>query len=169
MPARHRLDRLPRLALHAPLVSARSLLGLALLLLCVGCQTTAFKTRPVDSDDIDRSVTLPCTLANVWYRPQNNPEFKIPFTETGSLAVTADRALFTYESGSLTIPVSAITNVSWRKMVGDLQNEWAVVTWMENGAERVAGFTAANGYRYETSNKQLYSALCVAWQPQPTR
>jgi hypothetical protein len=143
-----------------PLVRSLALLSL----LCVGC-TTAQETRPLNSDDVDRSVTLPCTLPDVWYRPATKTEFGIPFTSTGTLIVTAETVQFTHDGSTMSIPVGAITSVVWRNMAGDRENEWAVVTWLDGESEQVAGFTAANAYRYHTSNKQLYSALVVAAGP----
>ena len=136
------------------------LLGLA----CTSWQTTAAQTRPVDSDDVDRTVTLPCTLTDVWYRPETNTEFGIPFTHNGTLTVSTEQLLYVYDGGTISVPVSAITAVSWRTMVGDRSNQWAAVTYLEGNAERQLGFTAADGYRYHTSNKTLYSAIVLAWQ-----
>ena len=149
---------------HRPSV-AGPLVALVLLGLAgPGCQTMAKESRPVNSDDIDRSVTLPATFADVWYRPATNTDFAIPFTHSGTLAVSPERLVFAHDGGALSVPVAAITAVSWRAMVGDRQNEWAAVTYMEGGAEQQLGFTAADGYRYKTSNKRLYSAIVLAWQ-----
>ena len=153
MPLRHRL------VVAGPL-AALLLLGLA----GPGCQTTAKESRPINSDDIDRSVTLPTTFEDVWYRPATNTDFAIPFTHSGTLTVSTDRLVFAFDGGALSVPVGAITAVSWRAMVGDRQNEWAAVTYLEGGAEQQVGFTAADGYRYKTSNKRLYSAIVLAWQ-----
>jgi len=143
----------------------RPLASLMLLgLLALGCQTTAQRTMPLNSDDIDSSVTLPATLVDVWYRPASKTEFGIPYTNSGTINVTSQMLTFSHDGGSLAIPTANVTSVAWRKMVGDRDNEWAVVTYLENGAEQVAGFTAADGYRFDTSNKQLYSALVLAWK-----
>ena len=142
----------------------RLLVLLVLGLAGAGCQTTAKSTRPINSDDVDRSVALPATFTDVWYRPATNTDFAIPFTHSGTLTVSPERLLFAYEGGALSVPVPAITAVSWRAMAGDRANEWAAVTYMESGSEQQLGFTAANGYRYHTSNKRLYSAIVLAWQ-----
>jgi len=147
-----------------PRSAALSLACVALLALLVGgCQTTARSTRPVNSDDVNRSIALPRTLMNVWYRPDVQPDNLIPYSSMGTLFVGTDAILFNGEEGfSLTIPTRAIRSVSWRQMNGDLQNEWAVIIWLEGGTERLIGFTAADGYRYDTSNRELYSAIVVA-------
>jgi hypothetical protein len=150
----------PRPSFAAAPAALLLLLGLA----GTSCQTTAKETRPTNSDDIDRSVTLPATFSDVWYRPATKTDFAIPFTYSGTLTVSTERLLFAYDGGSVSVPVPAITAVSWRTMVGDRANEWAAITYMESGAEQQLGFTAANGYRYHTSNKRLYSAIVLAWQ-----
>ena len=71
--------------------------------------------------------------------------------------------MFSGASQSLTIPTRAIEGVVWRQMLGDRQNEWAVIRWRDGGAEKLVGFTAADRYRFDTSNKELYSAIVVAW------
>ncbi|HZM00351.1 MAG TPA: hypothetical protein VFD43_08875 [Planctomycetota bacterium] len=151
---------------HRP-CSFRTLAGPALLallsLLGAGC-TTARETRPVNSDDYDRNQPLPVTLQDVWYRPATQEIFGIPYTHWGTLTVSKDGLVFTHDKGSLTIPVYDIRGVSWFTMEGDRNNEWAVVTFLENNGEQQAGFTAANGWNYHTSNKELYSAIVVAWQ-----
>ena len=149
---------------HRPLVAGPLAALLLLGLAGPGCQTTARETRPINSDDVDRSVTLPATFEDVWYRPATNTDFAIPFTHTGMLTVNPERLVFAYDGGSLSVPVAAITAVSWRPMVGDRQNEWAAVTYMDGGAEQQVGFTAADRYRFKTSNKRLYSAIVLAWQ-----
>lgn len=153
--------------LHAAL---RSLAGLALLAAaCGACQTTARATRPASSDDVDRGVGLPRTLANVWLRADTAPDFAIPYADMGTLLVASDAILFTGGRGTLTIPTRAILGVAWREMVGDQQNEWAVIRWLEDGVEKLAGFTAADRYRFDTSNRELYSAIVVAWESQAQR
>ncbi len=150
-------------AVRRPRFAAMSLACVATLaLLSAGCQTTARSTRPTSSDDVDRSVTLPRTLANVWYRADIQPDNHIPFSAMGTLLVGSDAIVYSSESESLTIPTRAIRSVVWRQMNGDLQNEWAVIIWLEGGAERMVGFTAADGYRFDTSNRELYSAISVS-------
>jgi hypothetical protein len=146
---------------------ARALAGAALLaLLCGGCQTTARSTRPMNSDDYDRGVTLPRTMANVWYRTDDLPVVGFPYQASGTLLVGTDAILFNSDEGSVNIPTRAIRSVVWRTMSGDRLNEWAVVKWVENGGEKLVGFTAADGYRFDTSNKELYSAIVMAWNAQ---
>jgi hypothetical protein len=153
---------------HIP--ALRPLIGLALLCLALAaCQTTARRTRPADSDDVDRSVRLPITLENVWYRPAIQPEHGIPFAATGTLLVGTDTLTYQHPAGSLSIRVADIRGVVWRVMQGDLQTEWAVVRYVEDGSEKLVGFTAADRYRFDTSNKALYSALVVAWESQAGR
>ena len=146
----------------------RPLAGLGLLgllgLLSLGCQTTAQRTYPMNSEDIDTSVTLPATLVDVWYRPAQQTMFGIPFTNSGTINVTSQMITFSHDGGSFAIPTANITSVAWRKMVGDRDNEWAVIVYLEGGEEQLAGFTAADGYRFDTSNKQLYSVLYLAWK-----
>jgi len=137
---------------------------LLLGLLCCAC-TTARETYPLNSDDFDRAVSLPATFEDVWYRPQDNPTFGIPYAAWGTLTVSADELRFTHSKGGFTIPVSRIDSVVWRDMTGDNNNEWAVVTFSDNGGPQVAAFTAANGWRYHTSNRQMYSALVRAAGP----
>jgi hypothetical protein len=145
--------------------AALSLAGLALVaLLCAGCQTTARRTRPANSDDVDRRVTLPRTLANVWIRDGEQPDAGIPYADAGTLLVGSDAILFNGEHRSMSIPARAIRDISWRTMGGDLQTEWAVIIWLEDGVEKLIGFTAADRYRFDTSNRDLYSALIVAWE-----
>ena len=153
------------LSIPAHPTASRPLAALMLLgLLAIGCQTTAQRTYPMNSEDIDSSVTLPATLVDVWYRPAEQTEFGIPFSNTGTISVTSQMITFSHDGGSLAIPIENVTSVAWRKMVGDLDNQWAVVIYIEGGEEQVAGFTAADGYRFDTSNKQLYSALYLAWK-----
>ena len=145
--------------------AALSLAGLALLALLAGaCQTTARDTRPASSDDVDRRVTLPRTLSNVWYRSAVAPDVAIPYADAGTLFVGADAIVFDGGSRSLTIPTRAIEGVVWRQMDGDRQNEWAVIRWREGGVEQLVGFTAADRYRFDTSNSELYSAIVLAWE-----
>ena len=149
----------------------KSLLSVVLLaLLCAGCQTTARDTRPVNSDDVNRNITLPRNLPNVWYRPDVGPAGQSPPIVNGTIMVGTDAILYNGEEGTtLNIPTRAIRSVVWRVMKSDLVNQWAVVIWLQDGAEQLVGFCAADGYRYDTSNKELYSAIVMAWQGQQKR
>jgi hypothetical protein len=154
------------------LSALRPLAGLGLAMLCLvlaACQTTARRTMPIDSEDVDRSVTLPRTLENVWYRPETQPDYGIPFAAAGTLLVSTEAILFNHGGGSLSIPVRDIRGVVWRPMQGDLQTEWAVIRYLEDGREKLVGFTAADRYRFHTSNKELYSAIVVTWESQAGR
>ncbi|HVQ27339.1 MAG TPA: hypothetical protein VMV01_19265, partial [Planctomycetota bacterium] len=76
----------------------RPLAVLALLgLPAAGCQTTAQRTMPLNSDDIDSSVTLPATLVDVWYRPATKTEFGIPYTSSGTISVTSQMITFGHD------------------------------------------------------------------------
>ncbi len=146
-------------------------LALLCLVMCAGCQTTARGSRPINSDDVDRSVSLPRTLQNVWFRPETQAQFAVPFTAEGTLLVSGEGLSFTHAGGMLSVPAHSIRSVNWRQMSGDRQTEWAVVCYMEGGTEKLVGFTAADRYRFDTSNKELFSAIVVAWesQTQPAR
>jgi len=144
-------------------------LAALLALPCGSCQTTAQSTKPLNSDDVDRSVTLPRTLANVWYRTDDLAMVGLPYESSGTLLVGTDAILFNTDGKSVNIPTRAIRSVVWRTMSGDRIREWAVVKWVENGSEKLVGFTAADGYRFDTSNRELYSAITVAWESQGKR
>jgi len=162
---RHAADaRLERAFRRRAALPLAGLALLALLALLAGCQTTARATRPASSDDVDRNVTLPATLANVWYRGETAPDVAIPYADTGTLLVGSDAILFNGSQQSLTIPTRSIEGVVWRQMSGDRQNEWAVIRWRDGSAEKLVGFTAADRYRFDTSNRELYSAIVLAWE-----
>lgn len=109
-------------------------------------------------------MTLPRSLANVWYRGEEPPDFAIPYADSGTLTVAAEGLSYRGERMSLDIPAPALLSVVWRPMDGDRQNEWAVVAWRDGAVERRLGFTAADRFRFETSNRELYSALVLAWE-----
>jgi hypothetical protein len=153
-----------RIKLFAPLAP------LALLcLLAVGCQTTARDTRPLNSEDVDTSVTLPRTFENVWYRSDTQPENHIPYAAEGTLLVTGDVVTFTGTGASLSIATRDIRDVLWRTLNGDLQNEWAIIYYREGGTEKIVGFTPGDRYRFHTSSKELYSAIVMAFRGQSRR
>lgn len=109
-------------------------------------------------------MTLPRTLANVWYRDEAPPGFAIPYADSGTLEVGPDRVSYRGEHHAFDIPAQALESVVWRPMDGDLQNEWAVVSWRDGATLRRLGLTAADRFRFETSNRELYSALVLAWE-----
>lgn len=88
------------------------------------------------------SPTTAWSFEKVWIH--GDKQFR-GFAARGTLTVSSAGLTFHTDKHDLDIPTTAIRSVSIGHMKGDAFNDWAIVTYDDNGTSRVAGFMDGNG------------------------
>jgi hypothetical protein len=78
---------------------------------------------------------FPVTLQGVWYRTDEFRPF-LPYKESGDLTVYPDKLLFSYEGGSLELPIAAITMLTPDTFL-ERDIDWLEVKYRQAGKDGV--------------------------------
>ncbi|MDH5190480.1 MAG: hypothetical protein OEW89_04450 [Gammaproteobacteria bacterium] len=100
-------------------------------------------TQPVVGIEIEKDVSLPLTVENIWYRTEKVRLLGLAYEESGTVTVSENSVEFTYEKGSIRIPRENIQKISWGKLSPDIVNHWVIVHYTDSGKGAVAAFKGA--------------------------
>ena len=121
-----------------------------------------FAVGPVQDRAGGPDITLPREFSNVWYRPGDRGfSFKV-YSASGKLVITETRLVFGGADETLEIDAREIKSVTWGRMRGDNQNDWAIIRYGE--PEKVAGFKDGNRLGWGTDTKLIHSTLMSAFE-----
>ncbi len=86
------------------------------------------------------------TFEKAWFRGEKHSPVSFRwFDASGILDVGPSSVTFHSDKRDLTIPISAIREITTGHMKGDSQNDWAIVNYDEGGTNRVVGFKDGKG------------------------
>ena len=122
-----------------------------LVVLTLGCATTP---APIQGD-----VSLPQTFEQVWFRPTIARAGLAVMSDTGTLTVQTRSLEFVGKKGRVSIDVSDIHGVDFRKIGSDFINNWIVVEYGEEGSPSYAVFSSGKGLGWSGGSNKIFSTI----------
>ena len=129
-------------------------LGLALL--------ATLGMSPLPSAAQTDSSATSWSFENVWFRSEKRPSLIKAFAASGQLTVDSKGLTFHADKVDVSIPIMGIRDVSVGRMKGDGYNDWAIVTYDEDGTSRIVGFKDGKGLDFgRNTTSEIRDA--IAW------
>ena len=122
-----------------------------LVVLTLGCATTP---APIQGD-----VSLPQTFEQVWFRPTIARAGLAVMSDTGTLTVQNRSLEFVGKKDHVSIDVSDIHGVDFRKIGSDFINNWIVVEYGEEGSPSYAVFSSGKGLGWSGGSNKIFSTI----------
>lgn len=140
----------------------RSLKALALAAALVSCLVTAAtgaEPAPAQAVQPKASATAPKTIEKVWYRNEKRSGLGNPFHFAGDLTLGERSLQLKARKKTITIPMEAIHVLSFGKMEGDVDTDWAVLGLKAAGGVRRVGFRDGRKLGYGQRTEEIYESI----------
>lgn len=147
---------LRKLCIYAVAVSAA-----IILTGCAGMENVMFPPSAIKKP---AEIKLPATFEKIGYRPEKRTLLGFAWESIGKLAVTENDLNYTTEGKTITIPISKIQSITWRKLPPDIANDWAVVEYRSaSDTTEIAAFLNSDAYwaiksAFEAKNSSAVSS-----------
>lgn len=106
----------------------------------------------------EHAPVLPVTLERVSFRPPK----KMGVRKSGFLTVTRDELWFSGDKKATAIALDRIQLVSFGKMKGNVDTDWAVLAIGEPGLEELVGFGDARKFGDPARTREIYDVIKMA-------
>ncbi len=115
----------------------------------------AVSAAPAEAPELE----LPVTIEEVWYRTYQKRGIGKPYSVSGNLVVSADTIEIVNKKRRVTIKMDDIRIVSFGKMKGDVDTDWAVLGLGEPGSTRVIGIRDGKRMGYGGRTRSIYDTV----------
>ncbi len=115
----------------------------------------AVSAVPAESPEL----VLPVTIEEVWYRSYKKRSIGRPYSVSGNLIVSADTIEIVNKKKRVTIKMDDVRIVSYGKMRGDVDTDWAVLGLGEPGSNRIIGIRDGKRMGYGGRTRSIYETV----------
>lgn len=137
------------------------LAALLALIAWVGPTQPAWSKKRPPAEEAAEALEIPVTIERVWYRTAK--KLGIGGAQmTGDLTITEEGLHFDGRKRDFTIPLDSIHRVSWGRMRGDVDTDWAVLALVDEKGKRIVGFRDGKKLGYGRRSRSIYETILGA-------
>jgi len=112
-----------------------------------------------DAADDGAPLKLPLTLERIWYRTASQTAFGKVFKAKGDLTVTEEGLEFVTSKKTLWFPMEQVRHITYGKMKGDVNTEWAILATGNATPSELIGFRDGRKLGYGTRTRDIFKTL----------